>query len=147
MSIKIKNLIEDVIFTINSKLTSSKYILKGKCKQCGQCCTCVLFSDENGYIKNEEDFKKLQKKYFVYRFFSPNGKVTNETEELEGAILFKCKHLKNNKCGIYLFRPIFCRDYPAINRNFIYFGGVTLDNCGYSFGENKKFKDYIKNKI
>lgn len=111
---------------------------------CGRCCTCILFSDENGYIKDEETFKKMQKKHLIYRYFYPNGKVTGEGIELEGAILFKCKHLKNNKCGIYWFRPIFCRDYPAINPEFIKMGGTTLDGCGFYFAPNKKFEEYLK---
>ena len=141
---KIKNFIEDIFLEIKNKFTSSKYVVKGKCKQCGQCCTCILFSNENGYVKDEETFKKMQKKHFIYKSFYPNGKVTNEGKELEGAILFKCKHLKNNKCGIYLFRPIFCRDYPAINPQFIQMGGVTLDNCGFYFEADKPFKSYLK---
>ncbi len=110
---------------------------------CGQCCTCILFSDENGYIKTTEDFKKLQRKHLIYNFFTPNGNVSGEGKELEGAILFKCKHLKNNKCSIYFIRPFFCRDYPAINPKFIEMGGVTLDNCGYEFGVSKKFIEYL----
>lgn len=141
---KFKNFIEDVFLTIKNKLTSSEYVVKGKCRQCGQCCTCILFSNENGYIKDEETFREMQKKHFIYRNFYPNGKVTNETEELEGAMLFKCKHLKNNKCGIYLIRPFFCRDYPAVNPKFIEMGGVTLDKCGFYFEADKKFEDYLK---
>ncbi len=86
----------------------------------------------------------MQKKHLIYRFFSPNGRVKGEGEELENAILFKCKHLKNNKCGIYLIRPLFCRDYPAVNKKFIELGGTTLDDCGFYFAPDKKFKEYLK---
>lgn len=141
---KIKNFIEDTFLIIKNKFTSSKYIVKGKCKKCGQCCSNILFSDENGYIKDDKAFKMLQKKYFFYNLFYPNGIVQNEGEELEGAILFKCKFLKDNKCSIYFIRPIFCRDYPAINKKFIEMGGVTLDNCGYYFEADKKFEEYLK---
>ena len=111
---------------------------------CGECCKNILFSNENGYIKNEDDFKIMQKNHLIYRFFSPNGKVQNKGEELNGAILFKCKFLKNNRCSIYLFRPIFCRDYPSINKKFIQMGGTTLDNCGFKFEPDKKFIEYLK---
>ena len=57
----IKNGLEDLILYIKNKIFSSKYIVKGKCKQCGQCCSTILFSDENGYIKDEEGFYNLQK--------------------------------------------------------------------------------------
>lgn len=141
---KFKNFVEDIILSVKNRLFSSKYIIKGKCRQCGECCRNILFSNENGYVKDEETFKLMQKKHLIYRFFSPNGKVTKEGDELEGAILFKCKHLKNNRCKIYLFRPIFCRDYPAANPKFIEMGGTTLDNCGFSFGVDKSFKNYLK---
>lgn len=140
---RIKNFIEDAFLSLKNKFTSSKYVIKGKCKQCGKCCTCILFSNEKGYIKNEEDFKILQKKHLIYNFFYPNGQVTGEGEEVEGAFMFKCKFLKNNKCSIYLIRPIFCRDYPAINKKFIEMGGTTLDECGFRFEPDKKFKDYL----
>ena len=134
---------EDVFLLIKNKLTSSKYVVKGKCKQCGKCCESILFSNENGYIKTEEDFKLLQKKHLVYNFFYKNGIVKGEGEDIEDALLFKCKFLKNKKCSIYWFRPIFCRDYPAINPKFIEMGGVTLDNCGYYFEPDKKFSEYL----
>ncbi len=141
---KFKNFIEDIILSIKNRFQSSKYVVKGKCKQCGLCCTCILFLDENGYIKDEAAFKKLQKKHLIYRYFFPNGKVENEAGNLTGAILFKCRHLKNKKCSIYWFRPVFCRDYPSINREFVERGGTTLDNCGFYFEPDKKFNEYLK---
>ncbi len=142
---KIKNFFEDIILDIKNRLFSSKYVIKGKCNRCGECCKSVLFSDENGYIKDIEGFEKLKKRNFVYSYFSPNGVVKGEGEALEGAMMFKCKHLtKNNKCGIYLIRPIFCRDYPTIDRRFIEMGGVMLDKCGFKFEADKPFKSYLK---
>lgn len=143
--LKIKNFIEDIILSIKNKFQSSKYVVKGKCRQCGECCKSIMFSDENGYIRDIEAFKKMQKKHLIYNFFTENGKITNEGDEFEGVILFKCKHLsKSNKCKIYFFRPIFCRDYPSINKEFIQRGGTTLDNCGFNFAPDKPFSSYLK---
>jgi len=125
-----------------NKLFSSKYIVKGKCKKCGQCCLNILFSDENGYIKTEEGFAALKKRKSFYKQFYVAGRV-EEDDISKDAFLFGCKYLKDGKCSRYFLRPLFCRDYPAINPDFIYHGGVTLDNCGYSFGVNKEFKDYL----
>ncbi len=111
---------------------------------CGECCKNILFSNECGYVKDDETFKEMQKKHLIYSFFSKNGIVQNEGEELEGAILFKCRFLKNNRCSIYFIRPIFCRDYPSINKKFIQMGGTTLDNCGFRFEPDKKFIEYLK---
>lgn len=111
---------------------------------CGKCCKNILFSNESGYVKDDETFKEMQKKHLIYKFFSKNGIVQNEGEDLEGAFLFKCRFLKNNRCSIYFIRPIFCRDYPAINPKFIQMGGTTLDDCGFKFEPSKKFIEYLK---
>lgn len=128
---------------------SSKYVVKGKCKRCGQCCSTILFSDENGYIKTPEDFIKLQKANPRLKMFIINGKIddVDETNTQYGALLFKCKVLKEDgSCGRYIFRSLFCRDYPSVNSNFIQMGGTTLDGCGYYFDVNKKFSQYLDTK-
>ncbi len=144
----IKNFIEDLIQHIKNKIFSSKYVVKGKCKKCGQCCSTILFSDENGYIKTPEDFLKLCKKNKSLNNFVINGKITDVDENnlQYGALLFKCRALREDgKCGKYFFRSLYCRDYPSVNPSFIQMGGTTLDNCGYYFDVNKKFSEYLKN--
>ncbi len=113
---------------------------------CGQCCSTILFSDENGYIKTPETFEELKKKNRKLRQFVINGKVDDvEKEHIQyGALLFKCRALKNNKCSVYFMRSFFCRDYPQVNSEFIQMGGTTLDDCGYKFDVNKTFDDYLK---
>lgn len=140
-----KNLIEDLIQLAKNKMFSSKYVVKGKCKKCGKCCSTILLSDENGYIKTPQDFIKLQKRNSRLKQFQINGKADDEDEnDLKyGALLFKCKFLdKNNKCKKYFLRPIFCRDYPSVNPTFIQMGGETLDGCGFYFDVDKKFSEY-----
>ncbi len=142
----IKNFVEDIIFSIKNKLFSSKYVIKGKCKRCGACCRNILFSTQEGYIKDEEIFKKMQKKYPYYRNFKISGIVKDKKDFQNGALTFECKFIsKNNKCKIYPIRPIFCRDYPNINPSLIYEGVTMLDGCGFYFDIDKKFKTYLKN--
>ena len=142
----IKNFVEDIIFSIKNKLFSSKYVIKGKCKRCGACCRNILFSTQEGYIKDEEIFKKMQKKYPYYRNFKISGIVKDKKDFQNGALTFECKFIsKNNKCKIYPIRPIFCRDYPNINASLIYEGVTMLDGCGFYFDIDKKFKTYLKN--
>lgn len=142
----IKNFAEDIIFSIKNKLFSSKYVIKGKCKRCGACCRNILFSTQEGYIKDEEIFKKMQKKYPYYRNFKISGIVKDKKDFQNGALTFECKFIsKNNKCKIYPIRPIFCRDYPNINPSLIYEGVTMLDGCGFYFDIDKKFKTYLKN--
>ena len=126
---------------------SSRYVVKGKCKKCGKCCSTILLSDENGYIKTEEDFIKLQKQNRAIRNFVING-VADDVEKDSpqyGALLFKCRVLRDDgRCERYFFRSLFCRDYPSINPDFIQMGGTTLDGCGYYFDVDKKFEEYLK---
>lgn len=142
---KIKNFIEDIFLEINNKLFSSKYVVKGKCKKCGRCCRNILFSTQKGYIKSEEVFNKMKKKYPYYRNFRISGVVKDKLEFQNGALTFECKFIsKDNRCKIYLFRPIFCRDYPNINPDLIYNGVEMLDGCGFYFDVDKKFSQYLK---
>ncbi len=140
------NFIQDLIQYIKNKLFSSKYVVKGKCKQCGKCCSTILFSDENGYIKTEEDFLNLQKRNRRYLHFTINGKVEDKNNSFyDGALMFKCKSLgEDNRCKRYILRSLYCRDYPSINPTFIHNGGETLDDCGFWFDVDKKFKEYLK---
>lgn len=138
------NFIEDCCLDIKNKLFSSKYVLKGKCKKCGACCRNILFSTKDGYVKDEKIFKKMQKKHRYYRNFKISGMVSDKKDFQNGALTFECKFIsKKNKCLIYPFRPLFCRDYPSINQDLIYCGVTMLDNCGYYFDVNKRFDEYL----
>lgn len=143
----LKNFIEDICLDLYNKLFSSKYILKGKCKKCGNCCHNILFSTEEGYVKSEEVFYSLQKKHRYYKNFKISGIVKDKKDFQNGALTFECKFIsKRNRCKIYLFRPLFCRDYPNINQDLIYNGVSMLDDCGYHFDISKRFSEYIKDK-
>ncbi len=142
---KITNFIQDFFLEIYNKTFSSKYILKGKCKRCGNCCRNILFSTKEGYVKDEKIFKKMQKKYRYYRNFKISGIVKDKQDFQNGALTFVCKYIsKDNKCKIYWFRPMFCRDYPNINPDLIYNGVEMLDGCGFYFDVDKKFNEYLK---
>ena len=141
----LKNFFEDIYLDIYNKIFSSKYVIKGKCKKCGQCCRNILFSTKEGYVKSEKLFSEMQKKYKYYRNFRISGKIENKQDFQNGALTFECKFIsKRNKCLIYWFRPAFCRDYPNIINEQIYNGVEMLDGCGYRFEINKKFEDYLK---
>lgn len=144
---KIKNFIQDICFLFHNKLFSSKYIIKGKCKRCGNCCRNILFSTSEGYVKDEKIFKQMQKKYKHYRNYRITGVVKEKKDFQNGALTFECKFIsKDNKCKIYLLRPIFCRDYPNINPQLIYEGVTMLDGCGFYFDVDKKFDKYLNDK-
>ncbi len=121
------------------KLQSSKYVRKGKCLKCGNCCRNILLYIEDEPIKTEEQFEKVKQwdKHF-YNFY-----ISGESET--GALLFTCKELdEKNRCKVYFFRGLGCRNYPKTDKNFLINGGKPLDGCGYFFEANKNFKSYLK---
>ena len=86
----------------------------------------------------------MQKKHKYYRNFKISGVVENKQDFQNGALTFECKYISDkNRCKIYFFRPMFCRDYPFINPDLIYNGVEMLDGCGFYFDINKKFKNYL----
>lgn len=150
-----KTPLRDWVSFLKNKFLTSKYVIKGKCKKCGQCCENILFSDEDGYVKTLEHFESLKKHNIRYHHFVTSGKIDEKEGQFSeqdydnpkhqaGALLFRCKSLgEDKKCRQYFFRSIYCRDYPSINKNFISSGGTTLDGCGFYFDVDKKFKDYL----
>lgn len=130
-------MIKHIIFQIQKKF-SSKFILKGKCKQCGECCRNIVFYIHESPIKTEKQFESLKNWKKNYNHFFISGK------DVDGAILFTCKSLgENGKCKDYFFRSLACRNYPKINTQFILNGGKPLDNCGFYFDVDKNFSEYI----
>ena len=120
------------------RLFSSKYIVKGKCRQCGNCCRNILFYIGEKVVTTEEEFEKIKKFEKKYNNFYISGKGE------KGELLFACKALREDgKCSVYHFRSVQCRFYPKISQKFVYNGGQPLDGCGYKFDINKKFRDYI----
>jgi len=122
------------------KFNSSKFIRKGKCVGCGNCCrNILLYIDDNQPIKYEEQFEKVKKWDKHFRNFYVSGKSEN------GSLLFTCNEIdENNRCKVYFFRGLGCRFYPKINTKFLINGGKPLEGCGYYFEVNKNFKDYLK---
>lgn len=121
-----------------NRLLSPKYVRRGNCKKCGECCRSILLRDNSKNVDSIELFEKLKIKYKKYRHFEPVKFDKN------GNLLFKCKSLgENNECRDYLFRSLYCRKYPDIDKKFIFAGGVLLEGCGYKIEPSKKFSDYL----
>ncbi len=121
------------------KIQSSKYVRKGHCNKCGDCCRNIVFFIGKEPVKTEEQYEKLKCLDKHYKNFYITGK------DKDNALLFACKALdENNKCKIYPFRAIFCRLYPNPNSGFLSNGGRLQDGCGYYFEPDKKFNSYLK---
>lgn len=124
-------------FYIN-KLFSPKYVLKGKCRQCGNCCRNIVFYAYDKPIKEIGIFNKFKKKNKYLNNFQQTG--MNE----QGELLFTCKSLGNNNlCKNYILRSIYCRKYPLVKS--LSCGKIlpTLPECGYEIVPQKKFTDFL----
>lgn len=112
------------------KIRSPRYLKKGSCKQCGQCCRQITFRIKDKLITSEQEFEQLKKWQPYYKNFIITG------QDEGGTLLFTCKQLKENKCSKHMTRSLFCRHYP--------FGPETLDDCGYYFQSSQNFKTIFK---
>ncbi len=132
-----KKLIQSLKFYF-SKLLSSKYVVKGKCRMCGVCCRNIVFYIMEDTVKTEEEFERMKKFNKVYNNFSVSGR------KADGTLFFKCNSLMDDgKCRSYLFRSIYCRRYPNLG-NKIHSGRYeTFDGCGYNIEVDKKFESYL----
>ena len=122
------------------KLQSSKFVRKGKCLGCGACCrNILLYASDDIPVVSEKQFEKIKEWDKHFRNFYVSGK--SET----GALLFTCRELdENNRCKVYFFRGIGCRQYPKKNTKFLINGGKPLDGCGYYFEADRDFKSYLQ---
>jgi Fe-S-cluster containining protein len=122
-----------------SKLLTSRFLVRGKCRQCGTCCRNIVFLIGEEYITTEKQFDVMRNWDKKYNHFFISGR--NE----KGALLFTCKSLcKDNKCKDYFLRSIYCRIYPKLDKKIVLGGFETLEGCGYNIEIDKKFKDYLQ---
>ena len=120
-------------------MTSSKFVKRGKCNKCGNCCRNIILTDDNKPINTPEQFESLKMLDKHLKNFYISGQDEN------GALLFTCNEIDdNNRCKVYFFRGIGCRMYPKKDTKFLINGGKPLDGCGYYYEPDKSFKSYIK---
>ena len=135
------NLIDKIkIFIL--KLLRIRYLRRGKCKKCGNCCKTITFSIENSLVKDIKQFESLKR--FVpgiYEHFNVNKRNDNDT------LLFTCKYLNpNNTCKVYYFRSVYCILYPNLKSRYLDGGGETLPGCGYYYEPIESFNN-VYNKL
>lgn len=120
----------------------NKFVRKGECKKCGNCCRNITFVVDGELIKTEKQFEELKEWKRYYHNFFPSG------FDERGAMLFTCKCLKpDNTCSMYWLRAKGCREYPKVDKKFLVNGGKPLDGCGFYFEPEKKFEEYLKSEM
>lgn len=120
-----------------------KYILRrtyyryGKCNRCGDCCSKIHVKHELGLIKDEKEFKNLQK---LHPFYAGLEIVDKDKKGL----VFRCNKFDKEKhiCTIHRKRSAICRKYPS--EEIFKFKGYISEKCGYYFKPIESFDEVLK---
>lgn len=117
-----------------------KYYKYGKCIRCGDCCSKIYVNSRKSIIKDEEEFKKLQKLHPFYSYLEIIDKDEN-------GLVFKCNKFDREKriCTIHKTRPGICRRYPS--EIIFKMGAVMSENCGYYFKPIDSFKEILAKEL
>ncbi len=105
-------------------LFKTRWVLEGKCRQCGNCCQEILLKMTPRQISSKF-FTSVAIKWISWLFDFILLRVDYDNQYLA----FTCKHRKSNgKCGNYFWRPSICRNYPLVD----YFEEPRLlPGCGF----------------
>lgn len=120
-----------------------KYIFKrlyfryGKCNRCGDCCSKIYVKHKSGVLRDEDEFKTLQK---IHAFYAGLEIIDKDNQGL----VFKCNKFDKEKriCTIHKIRSSICRKYP--NEEIFKFNGVMSEKCGYYFKPIESFSEVLK---
>jgi len=114
---------------------------EGSCKMSGNCCRALMLGYRFRAIRTLKEFKKEKRTHPHYEMFVPSDKKYDD-----GFLRFRCSNLtENNTCAIHDTRPDLCRLYP--DPEMIRYGGTLLPGCGYRIVPEKKFDDYLTEKL
>jgi hypothetical protein len=85
-----------------------KFVLLGRCYKSGTCCK-QLVADPPSWVKRSWLVRLFVAYHRVMHNFEPIARGPNDE------IIFTCRHLQSdNRCGIYAWRPLLCRNYPVL---------------------------------
>jgi hypothetical protein len=103
----------------------TRWVLEGKCKQCGNCCR-EIYLKMTPRQASSQFFTGLAVKWICWIFDFIFLGIDYENHYL----IFTCRHrLPDGKCGNYFWRPNICRNYPLVD----YFEEPKLlPGCGFS---------------
>lgn len=127
---------------IYQSITSAKFVKKGKCNKCGNCCRNIILTEDDKPITDSERFEKLKLIDKHLKNFYVSGKDEN------GLLLFTCNEIdENNRCKVYFFRGIGCRMYPKKDTKFLINGGKPLEGCGFYYEPDRSFSSFINKNL
>ncbi|MDD5382085.1 MAG: YkgJ family cysteine cluster protein [Candidatus Margulisbacteria bacterium] len=117
-------LADNFLTNLARKIFKTRWVLTGKCRQCGSCCREIYLKMTPGQLRSEL-FTKLSVRWLSWLFGFKLIRIDRENHYL----IFSCEHLTaDNKCGNYFWRPNVCRNYPLVD----YFKEPGfLPGCGF----------------
>ena len=110
------------------------YYRHGQCNRCGACCQRIYVRHAKGVVKEESEFKKLQKLHPFYTYLE-----VIDSDDL--GLVFKCNMFdkENKMCTIHNDRPGICRRYPS--EQIFKMSAILSPDCGYSFSPIESFDE------
>jgi Fe-S-cluster containining protein len=105
-------LLDNFLTNLPKKLFfKTRWVLDGKCKQCGRCCQQILMKASPRQLSSPF-FMKLAIGWTCWLF----DFIFLHTDHENGYIAFTCKNLKKSgSCGNYFWRPNVCRNFPLVD--------------------------------
>lgn len=106
------------------RITGREVLLSGTCRNCGTCCRRINLEAGGGWVRDEEVFNDIVRKYPEYARFDIIG------IDLQGFLLFSCSWCTDEGlCRDYGNRLAICRNFP--DTSLVFCGGSLPEGCGY----------------
>ncbi|MFO7830483.1 MAG: YkgJ family cysteine cluster protein [Desulfuromonadaceae bacterium] len=122
------------------RLQKRELIIRGHCRQCGNCCRRIQIQQGHRWLRSKGGFKKLVREHPEYSRFNIIGRDTH------GLLLFDCTWLQDdNTCARHGERLDICRNFPA--KAIFFCGGQLPHTCGYKVEEVKPFARILQDKM
>lgn len=125
---------------IRLRLQKRELIIRGHCRQCGNCCRRIQIQQGRRWLRSKRAFKKLAREHPEYARFDIIGRDTH------GLLLFNCAWLQDdNTCANHAQRLDICRNFPA--KAIFFCGGQLPHACGYKVEEVIPFAKILRDKM
>lgn len=108
----------------------TQYVREGRCTCCGVCCRSIAIRIPPFAVRRKWLVRLISGWHrYRYNFVMIDLDVDND-------IIYKCLHQRpDGSCGIYLFRPRLCREYP---KQKLYGRPEVYPSCGFYFVRRQK---------
>ena len=119
------------------RFTGREVLLSGTCRNCGTCCRRINLEAGGGWVRDEEVFNDIVRKYPEYARFAIIG------VDRQGFLLFSCNWCTDEGlCRDYGNRLAICRNFP--DASLVFCGGSLPEGCGYRLSTGVPFDKVLR---